>query len=90
MNAEYWAQYCDNKRRLFGARFVPPMGCDHLIPLLNSGQRVEVEAYGYVTRGFVGITTGWMPSFILLRTKRSIGSHILLDKQTKILRFLKY
>jgi hypothetical protein len=72
-------------------RFQAPTDCDQLIPYLHSGKRVEVKTgYGEILRGFIGITSGWIPVFLLVRTKRSLGSIWTLDKNTVILKELSY
>jgi len=45
----------------------------------ESGARIEVRfAGGDILRGRVGVTGGWRPVFLLLRTVRSVGSSDLL------------
>jgi hypothetical protein len=51
----------------------------------QSGQRIIVQmSYGDVIRGYVGKTTGWRPSYLLLATTRSIGSSELLKHNDQI------
>lgn len=51
-------------------------------PHYNSNQRIEVlTPYGERIRGYVGKTTGWRPSYILLARRNSIGSSELLDSR---------
>ena len=90
MNNVQWTQWIDDKKLRWRESFVPPEGSETLARYCGSEQRVEVDNDGHIVRGFVGITTGWKPSFILLRTKRSIGSWILLGANTKVLKVLKY
>ena len=90
MNKLGWADYLEIKEREFGREFVPPVNADLLSEYVNSGIRLEVDADGCIERGFIGLTTGWRPCFILLRTKRSSGSGICLDGNVKILRILNY
>lgn len=55
-------------------------------PFYTSGQRIIVRfSYGengaapyHIKRGYVGKTTGWRPSYILMATVRSTGSSDLL------------
>ncbi len=47
--------------------------------------RIKDNWEGSILTGTVGMTTGWKPSFILLRTTRSMGSSILLNKDCEIL-----
>lgn len=60
------------------------------IPYWESGQHIEVEFVSedgevYDTeRGTVGVTTGWKPVFILMRTKRSQGSSYILGHRDRV------
>jgi hypothetical protein len=40
-------------------------------------------------RGTVGVTTGWKPCFLLMLTKRSIGSSHTLSARDSILRTIR-
>lgn len=55
------------------------------IQYYQSGQRIKVETCGMIMTGTVGVTTGWKPAFLLMRTSRSIGSSWLLGKECKLL-----
>lgn len=58
------------------------------IPYFENGQRIEVD-FGYeIKRGYVGVTSGWKPSFILLLRSDSIGSSYLLNDSHKIVKTL--
>jgi hypothetical protein len=85
-----YSQWLQVKRDRDGDRFVPPPGADVLAKYCHEDVRVEIEDRGYITRGFVGITTGWAPAFILLRTRRSKSSWVILGADTKVLKVLKY
>jgi hypothetical protein len=83
--------YCERKTAEYGARFVRPSGSAELVAAFNDGGRYEVDINGpgferYVKRGRVGITTGWQPCFLLMLTRRSMGSSITLDAKSVILR----
>lgn len=55
-------------------------------PYLN-GPRIEVALDGEgVTRGRVGITTGWRPVFLLVRRRSDRGSSIILVESDELLR----
>ena len=58
----------------------------------QSKQRIEVQfAYGENVRGYVGKTTGWKPSYLLLLKSNSSGSSYLLGHGDKIIAtFNKY
>lgn len=50
-----------------------------------SKERIKIKDGSEVLTGTVAKTTGWKPSFILLRTSRSISSHILLNKYCELI-----
>jgi hypothetical protein len=55
-------------------------------PYYVSGQRIIVQKpYDEVLRGYVGKTTGWRPSYLLMATTRSIGSSELLNHNDQII-----
>lgn len=58
------------------------------VPFFESGERIKVRdpALGVVT-GTVGISTGWRPVFLLIRTRRSLGGQPL-GPSTEILEIL--
>ena len=46
----------------------------------ESGERVEIlYTDGSVERGYIGKSTGWMPTYLLLKTKRSISGGSILS-----------
>lgn len=51
----------------------------------ESGQRIKVNTCGMVLTGTVGVTTGWKPCFILMRTARSRGGSWTLGPKDVIL-----
>lgn len=69
----------------YGSRFDDSALSVKFIPYYESQERIKVNDYGDIISGTVGVTTGWRPSFILIRTVRSMGSSILLSDKTKIL-----
>jgi len=83
--------YCERKTAEYGARFVRPSGSPELVAAFNDGGRYEVDVYGpgdvrWIKRGRIGITTGWEPAFLLMSTRRSLGSSLTLDARSVILR----
>lgn len=58
----------------------------------ESKDRIEVQfcdSKGNVyetKRGRVGVTTGWKPVYLLMLTKRSVGSSYIIDHYTKFVR----
>ena len=55
------------------------------IAYYQNGQRIKVETCGMVMTGTVGVTTGWKPVFLLMRTSRSMGSSWILGTESKLL-----
>lgn len=93
MKANDFLQYVARKRREHGDKFTTAALPAKFIPFYESGQRIEVTrtyANGekYTRRGTVGITTGWQPAFLLMRTTRSMGSSDLLDAQDNVVKVI--
>ena len=59
------------------------------IPYFESGQRIIVTSYGEVKRGYVGVTTGWKPCFLLMNNTRSMGSSDTLSDKDEIVGTVK-
>jgi hypothetical protein len=56
------------------------------IPYFESRQRIIVKSkYGGEARGYVGVTTGWKPCFLLMHNTRSIGSSYCLSDADEII-----
>jgi len=85
-------KYLENKRSEYGIEFDSSGLARQFVPYFESGQRIEVEAvYGKTAdrrRGYVGVTTGWRPTFILLSRSNSISSGDTLNHNDKIMRSL--
>lgn len=80
-------EYCERKRQQYGDKFSPPTG-GAFINAFNSGENFRIKVRTVYpsgeTRerwGFVGITTGWSPVFLLMRNRRCWGSSDTLDPQ---------
>jgi hypothetical protein len=55
------------------------------IPYFNSQERIKVKfSYGEILSGTISVTTGFKPCFLLMRTKRSIGSPHIISNQDHI------
>jgi len=79
-----WDQYIDGRRES-----CPNLDTAELYPQFQdafiSRQRVEVTGPIFGTRrGYVGITTGWRPAFILLHNSISRSSPDVLGKDETI------
>jgi hypothetical protein len=80
--------YLDRKKREHGEKFDTSNLNAMFIPFYENGQRIEVD-FGYEKkRGTIGVTTGWKPSFLLMLTKRSVGSSYLINKECKVVKII--
>jgi hypothetical protein len=75
----------------WGEKFDSSNLANNFVPYFESGQRIEVEFEGWgeedkIQRGYVGVTTGWKPSFLLMRKSNSTGSDMLLKEKDKVLK----
>lgn len=82
---ERFSDYCQRKVRQLGDHFDPSGLDSRFIPFFESGERIKVETVGLTLTGTVSVTTGHRPSFLLMRTRRSIGSPWLLGSRDRIL-----
>lgn len=69
-----YQQWLDKKHAQYGTRFDSSALDPRFIRYYESGQRVRVTTCGMTITGTVGVTTGWKPCFLLMRTSRSLGS----------------
>lgn len=79
-----FSEYLNEKKMQYGDKFDSSELDKRFIPYFENGQRIEVETMGMRKRGTIGITTGWRPAFLLMLTKRSLGSSYTLGKDDKI------
>lgn len=85
-----YTDFVERKKREFGEKFDNSELAENFIPYYNSGERVEVKfSYGDIKRGTIGITTGWKPCFLLMLTKRSMGSSWTLSGKDKVVKVVK-
>lgn len=77
--------YLQGKRIAWGERFDESELDQRFRPYYESQERIKVQTLGMELTGTVGVTTGWKPSFILMRTSRSRGSPWLLGRGDKII-----
>lgn len=81
-------QYCEGKKRQYGELFSTKNLAQQFAPYLHTNTRLKVkDEHGKIHFGSVGITTGWAPVFLLMHSKRCIGSSFVLDKEHKILAY---
>jgi len=77
--------YIKRKENEYGKKFDASELASQFIPFFNSHERVKVQfPYGETLTGTIGVTTGWKPVFLLMRTRRSIGSPYTLHSKDKI------
>jgi hypothetical protein len=74
-----------------GSKFDSSALAEQFIPYFNNQQRIEVD-FGYEKkRGYIGVTGGWKPCFLLMLRTDSIGSSYTLRHEDKIIQtFNKY
>ena len=73
------------KKEQFGSKASVKDLAEQFAEYWESGERIKVKfSYGETKTGTVGITTGRSPVFILMLTKRSVGSSWTLSKEDKI------
>ena len=92
MQNDFFESYLARKRLKFGDKFDLSNLAPQFIPYFNDREvRIEVEfSSGEKSRGFIGITTGWKPLFLLVRTRRSLGSSYTLSSEDRVVRTLDY
>lgn len=82
-----YKEFLERKKRQYGDKFDASDLAPQFIPYYENGKRIEVKfSYNEVKRGTIGITTGWRPVFLLMLTKRSIGSSYTLREADKIVK----
>lgn len=83
--------YIESKRREYGDKFDASDLARQFVPYFESGQRVKVDlGNDEILTGTIGVTTGWRPCFLLMRTSRSIGSTWTLGKDDKVVEVTRY
>jgi hypothetical protein len=85
MNKKNYESVISHRKLIYSKKFSDQSLAKKFIPFFESGQRIEVDfGYGTIKRGTVGITTGWIPQFILLLRSNSLGSSYTLSNKDKI------
>lgn len=75
-----WKDLLNRRRAEYGDKFDSSELAEKWVPGYCTGERVRVRfPWGEVKTGTVGVTTGWRPAFILILTRRSLGSSLILD-----------
>lgn len=84
-----WEYYFAKKVSQYGEKFDPSDLSPKFIPYFESGQRIEVNLHAEgIKRGYVGVTTGWKPSFLLVARRGCAGSSILLTSEDQIIKVI--
>jgi len=77
---------CNRRRSQYGQQFSAESLAPQFVRFYETGQRIIVETkYGETLRGYVGVTTGWKPCFLLMHNTRSISSSNTLSADDKII-----
>ena len=79
----------ERRQHEHGAKFDPADLAPQFIRFYESGQRIEVKTpWGDLERGYVGVTTGWKPAFLLVHRRSDSGSSTLLSHEYEITKTL--
>jgi hypothetical protein len=85
-----YQEYCQRQRGRYGDKFVAPKAAQFVAPYNNGDcYRVKVRttyASGETHErwGYVALTTGWRPSFMLMSRRGQHGSSDLIDERDVI------
>lgn len=85
-----YEDYIYRKKKEYGKKFDSSDLDKRFIKYFNSGQRIKVTFEWGEESGTVGVTTGWKPVFLLIKTSRSHGSSTTLNKSVKKIEVPKY
>ena len=77
--------YIASKQHEYGAKFDASNLDIRFARYYHTETRIKVETCSMVLTGTVGATTGWRPCFLLMRTKRSMGSPWTLGSRDRII-----
>ena len=75
----------ERAKQRYGEKFDASALASQFIPYFNSEERIKVKDYDEELTGTIGVTTGWKPAFLLMRTSRSIGSSYILKENNQII-----
>lgn len=84
MNSEF-SNFLKRKHAQFEDQFDSSDLDSRFIEFFKTNTRLKIQTCGMIITGTVGVTTGWKPCFLLMRTKRSIGSVWTLGKNDRII-----
>ena len=69
----------------YGEQFQDTALDPRFIPYYENGQRIKVKEYGETKTGTVGVTTGWVPCFLLMSRSTAYGSSCTLGEAATII-----
>ena len=84
-NFESWI---NRKKHQYPDKFDASDLAPQFIPYYENQQRIEVKYGDEIVRGYVGVTPGWKPVFLLMLKSNSIGSRYTLSNKDQILKAL--
>ncbi len=91
-----YSDYCSKKAAEHGEKFSADELNSAFIEAFNNGSQYRVLVdFGYgekPTWGYVGVTTGWKPCFLLMRRRGQYGSTETINSAAKIVssKWLKF
>ena len=80
-----YQEYLRRQVKVYGTQFDASDLAQHFVPYYESGARIRVQTLGVEVTGWVSVTTGWRPCFLLMRTTHSIGSCYLIHDRDTVL-----
>ena len=86
-----YKELLERREKEHGKKFDSSELAKQFIPYYENGQRIKVQMHGMSEQltGTIGVTTGWKPAFLLMRSSRSTGSTWTLSKKDKIIEVMK-
>lgn len=79
-----YSELMTRKAAEYGTKFDASNLDPRFVSYFENGQRIKVETLGTTITGTVGVTGGWRPCFLLMRTSRSMSSSWTLGENDKI------
>ena len=82
------SDYIARKQREYGTKFSDAGLAKQFAPYFESGERIMIDRSldgEKPLTGTVGVTGGWVPCFLLMRTSRSTGSSVTLSDRDKVI-----
>jgi hypothetical protein len=81
-----YKEFIDKKKAEYGDKFDESDLNPAFIRFYESQDRITVD-FGYEKKhGRIGVTTGWKPCFLLILTKRSLGSSYTIGEKDKVVK----